>query len=83
MPNISEIKDYILVALITASLFGLADMFFKFEKRKVLKKLKRLPKKTKITEHYIKKYSHFFDYKWWHWMSVISFVLSFLGVFID
>ena len=69
--------------LIIASLFGLADMFLKFQKRKIVKELQKLPKKTKITEHYIKKYSHFFEYKWWHWMSAIVFVLSFLGAFID
>ena len=80
MPNDTKV---ILILLMTTSFFGALDMFQKKKRGRVLKKLKSIKNPSKITKLYIEKYKHFFELNWWHWVSIVVFGFSLVGIIID
>jgi hypothetical protein len=80
MPNNSEIITLILMLI---SFLGIIDMSYRREKGKIIKELKNIKNPSKLTILYINEYKHFFEFRWWHWLSLAVFGLSLFRIVID
>ena len=80
MPNNREI---ITIVLILISSIGIIDMSYRWKRGRVLKKLKKIKNKTRLADIYIERYKHFFEFMWWHWLSVVVFFLSVVRIVFD
>lgn len=69
--------------LFIASLCGSAHSIYLYEKGKVVKELQKLHNRSTITELLIEEYKHFFEFKWWHWLSWVVFAATCVGIIID
>tara|TARA_R100000664_G_C2752330_1_gene139623 strand:+ start:1968 stop:2216 length:249 start_codon:yes stop_codon:yes gene_type:complete len=80
MPNDTKV---ILILLMILSFLGVFDMSQRIRRGKVLKELQNIGNPSKLTQLYIKEYKHFFELSWWHWLSIIAFGFSIVGIIID
>lgn len=80
MPNNSEIITLLIMLI---SFLGVIDMSYRREKGKVLKELKSIKNPSKLITHYIDEYKHFFEFKWWHWLSLVVFGFSLVRIGLD
>jgi hypothetical protein len=79
----SDYRSLVLAILFVASVFGCANSIYLYEKGKFIKKLQKVQNRSTITELLIKEYKHFFEFKWWHWLSWIVFAATSMGIIFD
>lgn len=80
MPDYGTI---IFTTLFVASSLGCADSIILYKKSQVIKELDKFKTKTRIEKQIINEYRHFFDFKWYHYVSWASFCASGLRLIID
>ena len=79
----SDYREITLAVLFVASICGCANSIYIYEKGKIVKKLQQLDNRSTITELLIEEYKHFFEFKWWHWLSWIVFAATSVGIILD
>ena len=80
MPDYREI---IFALLLVVSICGCVHSIYIYDKGKVLKRLQELNNRSTMTELLIEEYKHFFEIKWWHWLSWIAFAATSVGIILD
>jgi hypothetical protein len=79
----SDYRTIMFLIVFLLSLYGCADLAYKYEKKKIIRELKELKNPSKVTKLLVEEYSHFFETKWWHWVSIIGLAGSIIGGIYD
>ena len=76
-------KVELMLMAIALSGIGIIDMVNRWQNGKAYRELRKLENPSKMTTKLLDECEKFLEPLWWHWVFVVVFIFSILGLAID